>query len=323
MGGCIVYTGIRLVLFICPFISSLFFLSKFRTNIFQPTFLRNCEAYKVETLYTRGQWVVVSYTPESDCCSYLSLYCVMFISLQISNINFFPHTFLRTAKTKLGIHMDNGGCMVHAGIRLLLLIRPLFLQFSFSPIFKHKIFVTLKISQELWGLHSWNFIYTWWIYHVYSIQTAWKRGLYWICLVLPWFCDFGFCNAFRWKISSHFCPGTVSRTKLKFGGQVGYGWLSRVYRNQAAAIFSSLHFFTFCLQISNIKMFVTLFSETVCSIRLTLGIHMDNWWFYLVYRNQAAAAAYLYIYFFIFLSLQSSNIKKESVTLFSGTVRPT
>ena len=39
VGSCIVYTGIRLLLLIHPFISSFFFLS-----IFHHTFLRNCEA---------------------------------------------------------------------------------------------------------------------------------------------------------------------------------------------------------------------------------------------------------------------------------------
>ena len=45
VGRCIVYTGIRLLVFIRPFISSFFFLSKFpNIKIFRHTFLRNCEA---------------------------------------------------------------------------------------------------------------------------------------------------------------------------------------------------------------------------------------------------------------------------------------
>ena len=42
-GRCIVYTGIRLLL-ICPFISSLFFLSNFQTFKYLVTLLTNCEA---------------------------------------------------------------------------------------------------------------------------------------------------------------------------------------------------------------------------------------------------------------------------------------
>ena len=83
----------------------------------------------------------------------------------------------------------------------------------------------------------------------------------------------------------------------------------RVYRNQAAAAYSSLNFFIFlCLQFSNIKIFVTLFSGTVRPRRLKLGTHMDSGQMYRVYRNQAVAT-YLYLYFLIFLSLQFSNIE--------------
>ena len=60
----------------CLFLPLFIFLSLQFSNIkiFCDTFLRNCEAYKVETWYTRGQWADVSCIPESGCCSYLSLY---------------------------------------------------------------------------------------------------------------------------------------------------------------------------------------------------------------------------------------------------------
>ena len=45
VGRCIMYTGIRLLLLICPFISSFFFLSNFQTlKFFRHTLLTNCEA---------------------------------------------------------------------------------------------------------------------------------------------------------------------------------------------------------------------------------------------------------------------------------------
>ena len=82
-----------------------------------------------------------------------------------------------------------------------------------------------------------------------------------------------------------------------------------VYRNRAAAAYLSLYFFIFLsLQFSNIKFFVTRFSETVRPRRLELGTHVDSGQMYRVYRNQTAAA-YLSLYFFIFLSRQFSNIK--------------
>ena len=53
--GCIVYTGIRQLLLICPFIFSFFLSLQFsNVKIFRYTFLRNREAYKIETLNTHG-----------------------------------------------------------------------------------------------------------------------------------------------------------------------------------------------------------------------------------------------------------------------------
>ena len=105
-------------------------------RIFCLTFLGNCEAWKIETWYTRGQWADVACVPESGCCclfiplflhfsfsgtvrprrlkfgtqmdsgqmycvyrnqaaaAYLSLYFLIFLSLQFSNIKIFRHTLL-------------------------------------------------------------------------------------------------------------------------------------------------------------------------------------------------------------------------------------
>ena len=78
--------------------------------------------------------------------------------------------------------------------------------------------------------------------------------------------------------------------------------------------------FFFLSNFQTLKVFVTLFSETVRPRRLKLGTHVDNGWMYRVYQNQTVSA-YLSLYFFIFLSLQFSNIK-NFVTLYSETVRP-
>ena len=92
-----------------------------------------------------------------------------------------------------------------------------------------------------------------------------------------------------------------------------------VYRNQAAAAYSSLYFFIFLsLQFSVLKFFLSLFTGTVRSRRLKLGTHVDSGQMYCVYQNQAAAA-YSSLYFFIFLSLQFSNIKIFFIRLKLGT----
>ena len=63
-----------------------------------------------------------------------------------------------------------------------------------------------------------------------------------------------------------------------------------MYRNQAAAAYSSLYFLIFLSRkFSNIKNFRHIFSGTVRPRRLKLGTHLDNEWMYRVYWNQAAA----------------------------------
>ena len=63
-------------------------------KIFHHTFLRNCEALKVETLYTLGQWADVLYRVYQNQAAYLFI----FLSLQFSNIKIFCHTFLRNCE---------------------------------------------------------------------------------------------------------------------------------------------------------------------------------------------------------------------------------
>ena len=194
MGGCIMYTAIRLLLLIHSFISSVFFLSNFQTlkffvtlfletvrpikltldthmdngwmyrvyrnqaaassvrpkkfifseaasysflyffsflslqfsniKIFRHTFLRNCEAYKVDTWYTHGQWVDVSCIPQSGCC-------FLFIPLSWHLI----HTFLKVDTWYTRGQWVDVSCIPQSGCCFLFIL--LFLQFSFSPIFKH------------------------------------------------------------------------------------------------------------------------------------------------------------------------------------------
>ena len=96
-----------------------------------------------------------------------------------------------------------------------------------------------------------------------------------------------------------FFLGTVRPRRLKLGTHLDSGQMYHVYRNQAAAAYSSLYFFIFLsLQFSTLKFFVTLFSGTVMPRRLKLGTHVDSGKMYHVYRNQAAAA-YSSLYFFI------------------------
>ena len=100
--------------------------------------------------------------------------------------------------------------------------------------------------------------------------------------------------------------GTVRHRRLEFSTHVNSGWWYRVYRNQAAAAYSSLFFFL--SNFHTLTIFVILPSGIVRCTKLKLGIRGDNELMYRVYWNQAVAF-YSSLYFFIFLSLQLSNIK--------------
>ena len=151
------------------------------------------------------------------------------------------------------------------------------------------------------------------MYHVYWNQAA--------ALICPFISSFFFLsNCQHINFWSHFSRELRPR-RLKLGTHMDSGQRYRVYRNQAAAAYSSFYFFIFLsLQFSTLKFFVTLFSGTMRPRRLKVGTCVDSGQMYHVYQNQAAAA-YSSLYFFIFLSLQFSTLK-FFITLFSGTVRP-
>ena len=141
------------------------------------------------------------------------------------------------------------------------------------------------------------------------------------CLFVPLFLHFSFSPIFNIECFVTLFSGTVRPRRLKLGTHVDSGQMYHVYRNQAAASYSSLYFFIFLsLQFSTLKFFVTLFSGTSRPRRLKIGTRLDSGQMYHVYQNQAAAS-YSSLYFFIFLSLQCSTLKFFN-TLFSGTLRP-
>ena len=101
---------------------------------FRHTFLRNCEALKVETWYTRGHWADVSCILESGCCF---LFVPLFLHFSFSQ--FFVTLFSGTVtlrRLKLGTHVppESGYCCIFVS----LFLHFPFSQFSFfsvSPIF--------------------------------------------------------------------------------------------------------------------------------------------------------------------------------------------
>ena len=96
--------------------------------------------------------------------------------------------------------------------------------------------------------------------------------------------------------------------RLKLGTHVDSGQMYHVYRNLAAAAYSSLYSFFFLSNFQTLRFFVTLFSGTEA-----WKVHSGQ--IYCVYRNQVAAA-YSSLYFFL-SNFQTLNF---FVTLFMWTV---
>ena len=252
MGKCIVCTRIRLLLLICPFISSFFVLSSFQTlKCFVTLFSRTVRPrrLKLGTHMDSGQMYRV-YRNQA-AAAYLSLYFFIFF---FSNFQTFVTLLSGTARPrrlKLGTHVDSGWMyrvyqnQAAAAYSSLYFFIFLSLQFSKIKIFHH-------FSQEVWGLEDWNLVHMW--------TVGWCivcTGIRLLLLIRPFISSFFFlANYQTLKFFVTFFSGTVMSRRLKHGIHVDSGQMYCVYQNQAAAAYLSLYFFIFLsLQFSNIKIF--------------------------------------------------------------------
>ena len=144
-----------------------------------------------------------------------------------------------------------GSCIMYTGIRLLLLIHPFISSFFFLSNFQ-TFFVTL--FSEPWGLEDWNLVHTW--------TVGWcmvYTGIRLLLLICPFISSFFFLSSFQtFKFFVTLFSGSVRPTRLKLGTNMDSGQMYRVYRNQAAAPYSSF-FFILSLQFLKIKIFLHTF----------------------------------------------------------------
>ena len=83
-----------------------------------------------------------------------------------------------------------------------------------------------------------------------------------LLLIHPFIFYFFFLQYSSIKIFFTLFSGTVWPRRLKLGAHVDNGWMYCVYQNHAAAAYLSLYFFIFLsLQFSNVKMFLSHFSQ--------------------------------------------------------------
>ena len=205
-----------MLLLICLFVSSFFFLSNF-SNIknFCHTFLKNWDLQSWDLVHTWMYWCIV-YTYQNQAAAYLSLCFFIFLSLQFSNIKNFCHTFLKNWDLQSWdlVHTWMYWCIVYtyqnqaaAYLSLYFLIF-LSVQFSNIKMFFALFSGTVRHTKLKLGTHMDNG----WMYHVYQNQAA--------------------------AFLSHYFFIFLS---LQFT-HMDNGWMYCVYWNQPVSVYLSLHF---------------------------------------------------------------------------------
>ena len=154
VGRCIVYTRIRLLLLMCPFISSFFFLSNFQTlNFFVTCFSGTLRPrrLKLGTHVDSGQMYRVY--QNQAAVAYSSLYFSFFFLSNFQTVKYFVTLFsgtVRPRRVKLVTHVDNGWMYRVYRNNAAALIRPFISSFFFLSNFQTlKLFVTL-FSGTVW-----------------------------------------------------------------------------------------------------------------------------------------------------------------------------
>ena len=141
VGRCIMYTGIRLLLLIRPFISSFFLLSNFQ-------FLNFSSRTLFSGTMSLEDWKLVHTLTVGRCIMLSGIRLLLLIHLFISSVYclsncqhwIFSQELWGLEGWTLVHTWTVGRCIMYTGIRLLLLILFLFLHFSFSSIFNIEIF---------------------------------------------------------------------------------------------------------------------------------------------------------------------------------------
>ena len=178
VGRCIVYTGIRLLVLICPFISSFFFHSNFQTLKFSSHFSQE--------LWGLEDWNMVHTWTVGRCIMYTGIRLLVLIRPIISSFfflsNFQTLKFLSHFPQELwGLEDWNlvhtwtvGSCIMCTGISMLLLIRAFISSFFFLSNFQtFKFFVTL-FSETVWPrrLKLSTYVDSGQMYRIYWNQVA-------------------------------------------------------------------------------------------------------------------------------------------------------
>ena len=232
-------------------------------------------------------------------CPFISSF---FFLSSFQTLKFFVTLFsgtVRPRRLKLGTHVDSGQMYLVYQNQAAALIRPFISSFFFLSNYQPlKIFVTF--FSELWGLEEWNLVHTW-IVGRCIVYT----GIRLLLLICPFIFSFSFLSNFQTlKFFITLFSWTVRPRRLKIGTHVDSGQMYRVYRNQAAAAYSSF-ISSFSFQFSNIKIFLSHLYQELWGIE---GWNLVHMWTVGVWCIPESGCCSLFLLLF-FLSLQFSNIK--------------
>ena len=200
VGRCIMCTGVRLLLLICPFISSFSFSPIFNIEIFCHLFLGTVRPRRLKLgTHVDSRQMYHIYRNQA-AAAYSFLYFFIFLSLQFSTLKFFVTLFsgtVRPRRLKIGIHMDSGQMYQLYQNQAVLLILPFISSFFFLSNFQHWNFSS-HFSQEPWGLEDWKLVYTWTVGRCISCTR-----IRLCCLFFPLFLHFSFSPIFNIEVFRH------------------------------------------------------------------------------------------------------------------------
>ena len=242
VGRCIVYIGIRLLLHLHPFISSIFLLSNFLTLKFFITLFSGTVRPRRLKLGTHVDSVQMYRVYQNQAAAaYLSLYSPFFFLSNFQTWKFFVNLSSRTVRPrslKLVTHVENGWMYRVYRNHAAALIRPFIFSF-FSNFQTLKIFVTLFSGNVRPGrLKLGTHMDSRQMYRVYRNHAA--------ALIHPFIFSFFFLSNFQTlKFFVTLFSGTVRPRSFKLGTYLDSGQMYHVYRNQATAAYSSFYFFIF------------------------------------------------------------------------------
>ena len=238
VGRCIVYTGIRLLVFIRPFTSSFVFLSNFQTLKFFVTFFSGTvrpRRLKLGTHVDSGQMYRLH---QNQAAALIHPFISSFFFLSnFQTFKIFVTLFSETVwprRLKLGTHVDSGQLYRVYQNQAADAYSFLYFSFFFLSNFQTLTFSSY-FSQELWYLEDWNLAHTWTVDRciVYTVF----RLLLFIC---PFIASFFFLSNFQiFKIFVALFSETIWPRRLKLGTHMDSEQMYRLYRNQAAAAYSS------------------------------------------------------------------------------------